>query len=187
MQLPKNAKQVHNGILFNVYQWEQEMFNGTTETFERLTRVPSVEVIASIGEDILTIVQEQPAREGKYPSLPGGRIDPGEEPLAAAKRELLEETGYEAEEWQLWRTYPGTSKIHFSEYIYIAKGLKTVREKQEDAGEKISLHHTSFNDFLNMCRDTSFTAAMFFKFEMYEMLLDEEKKEAFYREVYGER
>ena len=92
MQLPKNAKQVHNGILFNVYQWEQEMFNGTTETFERLTRVPSVEVIASIGEDILTIVQEQPAREGKYPSLPGGRIDPGEEPLAAAKRELLEET-----------------------------------------------------------------------------------------------
>ncbi len=32
--------------------------------------------------------------------LPGGAIDPGEAPLAAAKRELLEETGYTADEWQ---------------------------------------------------------------------------------------
>ena len=33
--------------------------------------------------------------------LPGGMIDPGEAPLAAAKRDLLEETGYEAQDWRL--------------------------------------------------------------------------------------
>lgn len=32
--------------------------------------------------------------------LPGGRVDPAETPLAAAQRELLEETGYSAHDWQ---------------------------------------------------------------------------------------
>src|SRR5665213_295826 len=32
--------------------------------------------------------------------LPAGRLDPGETPLAAAKRELVEETGYRAKKWQ---------------------------------------------------------------------------------------
>lgn len=38
--------------------------------------------------------------EGELLAPIGGYIDPGEEPLAAAKRELLEETGYEAAEWK---------------------------------------------------------------------------------------
>ncbi|MBU0661194.1 NUDIX domain-containing protein [Patescibacteria group bacterium] len=185
INIPNNAKKVHEGILFDVYQWDQEMFDGTTEIFERLTRKASVEVIAEVDGKILTIMQEQPARKGPYPSFPGGRIDEGETAIEAAHRELREETGYTAESMELWKTYHGTSKITFDEYIFIAKGLKKTDEIQEDAGEKIKLQSFSFDETLSFCRNPQFTAAMFLKFDMYEMLLDEEKKQAFYHAIFS--
>ena len=36
MKVPKQAKRVFKGVIFDVYQWEQEMFDGTKEIFEKL-------------------------------------------------------------------------------------------------------------------------------------------------------
>src|SRR5215467_15921510 len=56
--------------------------------------------------------------------LPAGRIDPGENPLAAAKRELLEETGYTAGKWRkALFFYVSSGFLDESMTVYLAGGL----------------------------------------------------------------
>ena len=184
MNIPDKAKKVFDGVIFDVYQWEQEMFDGTTETFERIHRAPSVECIAIVGDKIITIEQTQPNRDW-YPSLPGGRIDEGEEPAKAAARELLEETGYTAESFELYREYKGDSKIHFPEYIFIAKNCKKTAEQNIDGGEKINVKLSTFDEFVNMFRDKLCATSVYLKLEIYEILLDKEKMDILKKEIFG--
>ena len=70
--------------------------------------------------------------------LPGGVVDPGEEPLVAAKRELMEETGYSSPEWELVGSMfanPArqTNRVH----IFIARNAKVESQQQLDASEAI--------------------------------------------------
>lgn len=66
--------------------------------------------------------------------LPAGRIDPGERELAAAKRELLEETGYSAAQWQralFFFVSPGF--LDETMTVYMARGLKKgIAQPEED-------------------------------------------------------
>ena len=57
--------------------------------------------------------------------LPAGRIDKGENPLAAAKRELLEETGYTATRWQrILKFYASPGFVAETMNLYLARGLR---------------------------------------------------------------
>ena len=47
--LPENAKLVFKGIIHDIYQWEQEMFDGSKATFERIRRPDTTAVIAVVG------------------------------------------------------------------------------------------------------------------------------------------
>jgi 8-oxo-dGTP diphosphatase len=58
--------------------------------------VPAVGVVCLKGGAVLLIRRGRPPRQGEW-SLPGGRIEPGERAIDAARRELREETGVEAE------------------------------------------------------------------------------------------
>src|SRR3989344_5430432 len=69
----------------------------------------------------------------------GARVDEGEDVLQAAKRELREESGYEASEFILWDAQQPVSKIDWAVYTFVAKGLKKVADIHLDAGERITL------------------------------------------------
>lgn len=57
MKIPEDAKLVFKGVIFDVYQWEQEMFDGTYETFEAIKRVGTVQIIPTIGDKALPLSQ----------------------------------------------------------------------------------------------------------------------------------
>ncbi len=154
--LPSHAKKVFQGELFSVYQWEQEMFDGTKETFEKIARRDTVGVIAVTKEKkILISYQEQPSMK-PFIGTPGGIIDEGEEPFAAAQRELLEETGYKSEQWELWDSVQPTTKIDWAIFTFIAKGCEKVQEPRLDAGEKMEIEEVTFDEFLHILTQTTF-------------------------------
>lgn len=148
--LPEHAKCVFRGIMFDVYQWEQELYDGTKATFEKLKRPDTVVVFPVLPDGrILLTEQEQPGKE-PFIGATGGRVDEGEEILSAARRELLEESGYEAEHYILWCAEQPASKIEWTVFVFIAKGLKKVADMNLDGGEKIILKPVTFDEFINL-------------------------------------
>ncbi len=175
MIVPKNAKNVFRGILWDVYQWEQKMYDGSFTTFEKLIRKPSVEVVAVVDNKIIVLKEVQPGRK-EYFGMPAGRVDEGEEMIAAAERELLEETGHQAEELELFAEFFGDSKIYFHEQVYIGRNCKKITEQKLDNGEKIEVEFWNFEKWLQLCRDSRSVMPFGFRMLMYEALLDEKKK-----------
>ncbi len=69
--------------------------------------------------------------------IPAGRLDPGEKPLQAARRELAEETGYKAKTWKKLATfYPSPGFVEEKMTIYLATGL-TAGEAKPMEDERI--------------------------------------------------
>jgi ADP-ribose pyrophosphatase len=70
----------------------------------------------------------------------GGYMDPGEDPLAAARRELLEETGYEAAEWiPLGRYRVDASRGAGTAHFFLARGARRITEVNSDDLEEQEL------------------------------------------------
>lgn len=145
--MPDDARLVHDGVIFKVYQWEQKLFDGSTATFEKLVRSDTVNVLPVKNNRILLTRQEQPG-VSRFVGAVGGRVDAGEEPLDAAKRELLEEAGLESNDWVLYDAMQINEKIDWATYIYIARNCRAIASSNPDAGEKIELVEYTFEEFV---------------------------------------
>ncbi|MBI5794237.1 NUDIX hydrolase [Candidatus Uhrbacteria bacterium] len=148
-KIPDEAKKVFEGVIFDVYQWQQKMFDGTAQTFERIKRVNTAEMIVTQGDLILIQEEQQPDRE-PFLTFPGGRIENDEDPLAAAKRELLEETGYACDRWSLYREVMPIVKIDWTVYLFVGQDARWVQDPHLDAGEKISVRWVTLDEFLDL-------------------------------------
>ena len=154
--IPKNASKVFEGQIFDVYQWPQKMFDGSTVTFEKLKRPDTVSILPITCQKTILMARQQQPGMSEFISLFGGRVDPGEEPWQAAKRELLEESGYQSSSWELWKAEQLLEKVDWAIFIFIAKDCELVKPQNLDSGEKISIFEVPFSEFVELIFKSNF-------------------------------
>ncbi|MFZ0798443.1 MAG: NUDIX hydrolase [Terriglobales bacterium] len=99
---------------------------------------------------ILLERQYRHAAQSMMWELPAGRIDDGETALTAAKRELLEETGYSARQWRrILHFYVSPGFLDETMTIYLARGLRAGKA-QPEADEKIAIRFFSLSEAKRM-------------------------------------
>ncbi len=184
MPIPSSAKKVFSGVLVDIYQWPQKLYDSSTTTFETVARRPSVDVLAEVDGKIIVVEQEQPVN-GKFFGLAGGRLEVNEKPLDAAKRELLEETGYTSDDFELIEEFDSYGLLQFKEYLYVARSCKKVAKPNPDGGEKIELKLMTLDELLQLNRKRDFRVPVPLRFMMYECLLDENKKKKLKQKIFG--
>ena len=155
--IPPHAKRVFEGDIFDVYQWEQVLFDGSSKIFEKVRREDTVVILPSTADRKLIFVEdEQPAR-GTVLTFPAGRMDKeGESPFETATRELLEETGYESENWFLYKAYHPITKVDWAIYVFVAKECKKTQDANPGPGEKIRVSLLTLDEIIEKIRDPQF-------------------------------
>ena len=96
-----SSREVYRCGLFRVTEDEaRDSKTGFQISRSVVRHVGSAVMMAVDEEKRILLVRQYRLPAGKYLwELPAGRLDPGEKPLQAAKRELVEETGYKARKW----------------------------------------------------------------------------------------
>ena len=152
--LPDHAEKVFSGAIFDAYQWPQAQYDGTVKTFEKLKRADTVLIIPIIEDGRLIFMHEEQPGKVAFVGFVGGRVEEGEDPAESARRELLVETGYAADELVLIEAVQPVTKIEWSVYTYVAPGSRKVAEQNLDSGEKIDLKFLTLDEAVElMARD----------------------------------
>ena len=122
------------GRIFNVNRMRVELPNGK-DAVRDVVRHPGAVAIVALTDDgrICLVRQYRTSLSRITVEIPAGKLDPGEDPLTCAHRELLEETGMEADRMAFLTTI-ATSDGFTDEliHIYMATGLHFVESNPDD-------------------------------------------------------
>ncbi len=133
-ELSLSSRLIYTGKIMEVRVDEVRLANGSHSTRELIRVADAVLMLPLLDDDtVLLIRQYRKGPEVDLLELPAGKIDPGEDPLTAAHRELVEETGYRAgrlEHLSSIYTCPGfcNELIH----LYLARSLTRERPRPDD-------------------------------------------------------
>ena len=151
---------VYEGVLLTVRSDRVRLPDGRVSVREYIHHPGAVMIVALVDDRTLLL-----ERQFRYPmrrhfiELPAGKIDPGEDPLATARRELKEECGYEASEWRHLATlHPCIGYADERIELYLARGLEHVGHAL-DEGEFLEVFPVAIDEALEWVRAGRITEA----------------------------
>jgi len=143
------SNSVYRGGFFEVFRDEIRRPDGKTGVREYIRHPGAVMMVPLLDEHTVILV-----RQFRYPvgrhfiEVPAGKMEPGEAPLATAKRELIEECGYEAAVWQhLTTLHPCIGYSDERIELYLARELRHVGSGPDD-GEFLEVLPTPIDQAL---------------------------------------
>ncbi len=157
----QDSQELFKGKLLHAFRDTVTMPDGSSATREYIVH-PGAVVVVPLLDDGRVLLE----RQFRYPvqqvmiEFPAGKIDAGEDRLACAKRELLEETGYTAREWAYaGQMHPVISYSTEFIDIWFARGLADSGKRQLDHGEFLDVFQATPQELLQWCRDGRVTDA----------------------------
>jgi ADP-ribose pyrophosphatase len=132
---------------FDVVRDGVRLPDGTDTDFHYVSEPPSVVVLPFRSDgDVVVIEEWRQAVDRVTYGLPAGGMEADDaDPLAAARRELTEETGYEAERVEPLATYEPANGLFDSVFHYVvARGCEPGGEQSLDATESIRVETTTY-------------------------------------------
>lgn len=135
------SKQVYKNLWIEVVEDKTQNENGAQQTWGMLKILPGASVLAMDDEEYVYLTKEFHYGAGEITiEVVSGGIDKGETVLDAAKRELREEVGIEAEEWiSLGVTRGLTTYSNHLEHLYLARNLKHVDRDHNETLEVVKI------------------------------------------------
>lgn len=150
----RDEKTVYEGLIFDVNRLSVTLPNGC-DAERDVVRHPGAVAVIAVTDDarVCLVRQYRSALDRVTVEIPAGKLDPGEDPLDAARRELAEETGLEARSMALLVTI--ATSVGFSDErigIYLATAL-TRGPNHPDPDEFLGVDFVPIEDFVDAVLD----------------------------------
>ncbi len=174
-----STKEVFDGKVVKLRIDTVELPDGSIQTREVIKHPGGVGVIAlDSDKNVLMVKQFRPGAKGVLLEIPAGKLEFGENPAECGKRELLEETGFVADEFiHLAKFYATPAYCEEVINIYFAKNL-TEAEQSLDEGEFLSVEKIAFDKLYSMVLNNEITdgKTVIAVLKLKEILTKEEQK-----------
>ncbi len=145
---------LYNGKIFDVVLEKVTLPNGAVKNREIVRHPGAAAMVPLLDDGMVVLIKQYRHAVGQFLwEIPAGTLEPDEAPIECARRELVEETGYEASSFDKLAEIlpaPGYTDEHI--HIFLVTGLKLAEQKLED-DEILEARPTPFDTALEMITD----------------------------------